>query len=202
MRVRAEPGFLSPGFLSPGFLSPGFLSPGFLSPGFLSPGFLSQSSGACQLPRPAQNPLPHFGRRGTLGAMTRSAPTLRQRLNDRRAAMAWWGLLALLIQVMVPLGQAVPAVGADGLPRSLVLCSADGLRSVPMPGSGAPARPDASSCAVCLAYAAGGATDIPNTPAQPFPPAAAGVRIDQPAILLAQGLTPGLPRARSPPAVV
>lgn len=137
--------------------------------------------------------------------MTLSAPTLRHRLNDRRAAMAWWGILALVVQVLVPLGQAVPvagAVGADGLPRSLVLCSADGLRSVPLPGSGAPARPDASACAVCLAYATGAATDIPNTPAQPFPPAAAGVRIDQPTVLLAQGLMPGLPRARAPPAIV
>jgi len=120
--------------------------------------------------------------------------------------MAWWGILALLVQVLVPLGQAVPVAGADGLPRSLVLCSADGLRSVPMPGSTVPARPDApaaaSGCSVCLAYATGATTDIPNTPVQPFPPAAAGVRIDQPTVLLAQGLRPGLPRARSPPAVV
>lgn len=137
--------------------------------------------------------------------MTPCAPTLRHRLNDRRAAVAWWGVLALLVQILVPLGQMVPAAvtgaGADGLPRTLVLCSADGLRGVPLPG--APARPvDTSACVVCLAYATGAATDIPNTPVQPFPSAAAGVRIDQPAVLFAQGLTPGLPRARAPPAVV
>jgi hypothetical protein len=132
--------------------------------------------------------------------MTNAAPQIRQRLKDRRAAAAWWGVLALLVQVLVPLGQAVPVMGADGLPRTVVLCSAAGARSVPLPG--APSSEPAPSCAVCLAYGAGSATILPATPAVPFPPALAGTRIDQPVAALAHGLMPGLPRARSPPMAV
>ncbi|MFA7429660.1 MAG: DUF2946 family protein [Rhodospirillaceae bacterium] len=132
--------------------------------------------------------------------MTDTALPFRQRLKDRRAAAAWWGVLALLVQVLVPLGQVVPVLGADGLPRSLVLCSATGARSVPLPG--APSPEAAASCAVCLAYGSGSATLLPATPAAPFPPALAGTRIDQPVAVLAHGLMAGLPRARAPPMAV
>lgn len=132
--------------------------------------------------------------------MTDATPSFRQRLKDRRAAAAWWGVLALLVQVLVPLGQAVPVMGADGLPRSLVLCSAMGARTVPLPG--APSPEATPSCAVCLAYGSGSATLLPATPAAPLPPAVAGTRIDQPVAALAHGLMSGLPRARSPPMVV
>ncbi|MGC2856798.1 hypothetical protein ACM64Y_15100 [Novispirillum sp. DQ9] len=132
--------------------------------------------------------------------MTETAPSFRTRLRERRAAAAWWGVLALLVQVLVPLGQAVPVIGADGLPRMLVLCSATPARSVPLPGS----LPSdvAQSCAVCLAYGAGSAADLPATPALPFPPAGQGACIDLPTTAHASGLTPGLPQARAPPVIV
>lgn len=132
--------------------------------------------------------------------MTEAAePTLRTRLEERRAAAAWWGVLALLVQVLVPLGQAVPVVGMDGLPRTLVLCSATGAGSVPMPGS-VPSDA-AKSCAVCLAYGAGSAVALPATPVLPFPPAGAGTCIDPTATDRAHAQTPGLPLARAPPVV-
>lgn len=136
--------------------------------------------------------------------MTETASSLRARLKERRAAAAWWGVLALLVQVLVPLGQAVPVIGADGVPRTLVLCSATAPgRTVPLPGSQpGPAPSDAAkSCAVCLAYGAGSATALPAMPVLPFPPAGAGACIDHPAADRAHARTQGLPQARAPPAI-
>lgn len=136
--------------------------------------------------------------------MTEAAPRVRHRMTDRRAAAAWWGVLALVVQILVPLGQAVPVVGADGLPRMLALCSATGPRAVPLPGpAGQPSPSEAQSpCIVCLAYGVGAATLLPASAVPPFPPAGAGQRLDAPAATLAHGLTPGLPRARGPPGTV
>ncbi|MGB1024970.1 MAG: DUF2946 family protein [Rhodospirillaceae bacterium] len=85
-----------------------------------------------------------------------------------REALRQWGLglalCAMLLQVLVPVAQAIP-VTKDGLPSWLVICTLDGVQSLTSYGSGSdlgsaelpPAEPGLDrlfSCPVCLAVAA------------------------------------------------
>lgn len=137
--------------------------------------------------------------------MNRALP-LTQRLHDRRTIAGWWGVLALLLQILVPIGQAVPAgATVDGLPRTLVICSVlAGARTVPLPGSATPMPADTAgtTCAVCLAQGIGGACDLPPAVAWTFPPSGSGAVFDHSLISLAHGVPPGLPQARAPPMTV
>lgn len=85
------------------------------------------------------------------------APSLS--LTRSPALVQLLGLWALLLQVMVPVGQALPgAASANGMPQSLVICSAlSGLRVVPS-SEAAPTHSKTSTvaCAVCMAMSAGG----------------------------------------------
>lgn len=132
-------------------------------------------------------------------------PMTRHRTSWGRGAAARFGLWALFLQILLPLGQGVPlpATG-DGLPRHLVICSANGgLRTVPLPGT--PASQNSTSaqngCAVCLAYAAGGHLTLPPPLPEPLPRLAALARIDQTAFDLARHQSLELPQARGPPAL-
>ena len=125
------------------------------------------------------------------------------RLTPRRVLAAWTGLWALLLQIMIPVGQAVPVIGADGLPRTLIICSAMQPRTIPGPGAETPA-PDSgrsSSCAVCLAFATGASTDLPAAVTLPLPPVATAALTPSSATAVHDGLIPGLPRPRAPPAL-
>lgn len=129
----------------------------------------------------------------------------RRHPSDRtpsRVLAAWAGLWALLLQIMVPLGQAVPVVGADGLPRTLVICSATQPRAIPGPAAEAPAPgAERAACAVCLAYAAGAGTDLPAAVVPPRPPATTAALTLPLADAVHGGMVPGLPRPRAPPAL-
>jgi hypothetical protein len=127
----------------------------------------------------------------------------RRRTLWAQGVAARFGLWALFLQILLPLGQGVPLpVSGDGLPRHLVVCAANGgLRTIPLPG--APASQSSSAaqngCAVCLAYAAGGHLTLPPPMPEPLPRLAALARIDQTAFDLAQHQSVGLPQARAPP---
>lgn len=120
----------------------------------------------------------------------------------RHVLAAWAGVWALLLQIMVPLGQAIPATGADGLPRTLLICSATQPRSVPGPGSQAPVVPKAGACVVCAAHAAGDGAAAPSAVTLPSPPAVPMATLDPLPSALAGGVMPGLPRPRGPPRLV
>ena len=143
-----------------------------------------------------------------------SAARGRASFARRRFHAALAGLLALLFQVLVPLGQAIPvASGSDGLPRTLVVCTANGgLRTVSLPSSQAGSSAQhgaltslppqvAAACSVCLAYAAGGHLALPPLVVLPLP------QDDHQASTLSQALAftvqavNPLPPARAPPAV-
>jgi hypothetical protein len=117
------------------------------------------------------------------------------------------GLWALFLQILLPLGQGIPLPGgsADGLPRQLVICSANGgLRTVPLPGAAANQSTSSaqSACAVCLAYAAGGHLTLPPLALEPLPRLLTLVRIDHSAVDLTWQSASGLPQARAPPVLV
>lgn len=121
----------------------------------------------------------------------------------RRVLAAWVGLWALLLQVMVPVGQAVPIRGADGLPRTLLICSALQPRTVPGPGSqGSDQRSDPRACAVCMAFATGASSDLPTTVALPPRPAPVTAAFARRPDSHAPGRLPGLPQPRGPPPAV
>lgn len=139
-------------------------------------------------------------------------------LTRRRHHAAVAGLLALFLQVLVPLGQAVPmGTDAHGLPRSLVVCSANGgLRTVPLPaavststGSSAASNgfasgvnPVSAACSVCLAYAAGGHLTLPPSVPLPLPRDMPTETILPTALALTVGAVDGLPQPRAPPGTV
>lgn len=122
--------------------------------------------------------------------------------SPRRVLAAWTGVWALLIQIMVPVGQGVPVIGANGLPQTLVICSTLQPRTIPGPGSQAPVQPDPRSCAVCLAFAAGNGTDLPSAIAAPPPPALLTMAFDPRPHTVLPGRMPGLPLSRGPPSVL
>lgn len=119
---------------------------------------------------------------------------------------AWLALVALLLQVVVPLGQAVPLpAGADSPLRSLVICTAYGLRGI---DQGADARGGASpsaaaaahSCPVCssLGFCAVPAPAV----AAPLPAAAPLAVAAGAAETVRPDRSPASTRARGPPADV
>jgi hypothetical protein len=115
------------------------------------------------------------------------------------------GLWALFLQILLPLGQGIPLPSsADGLPRQLVICSANGgLRTVPLPGADTAAKHSSSAqsaCAVCLSYAAGGHLTLPSAAPQALPWLHALSTIDQTSVSIAGHSLLGLPQARAPPA--
>ncbi len=128
------------------------------------------------------------------------------RLTPHRVLVAWTGLWALLLQILVPVAMAIPvAPGPDGLPRTLIICSAmQPPRTVPVPGSETPA-PDSgrstTTCAVCMAFATGSTTDLPATVELPTPLAARVDLTPSFATAVHDGQITGLPRARAPPVV-
>jgi hypothetical protein len=117
------------------------------------------------------------------------------------------GVWAVLLQIMVPLGQAVPAPpGVAGPPRTLVVCSALQRRVIPGPGS----LPDASAggqrqagsvCPVCAAYAAAASMLPPTVMAAPRPAVDEQTPAAGPRRSLVTGIRLGLPQPRGPPAI-
>lgn len=129
-------------------------------------------------------------------------PTRRPILNGSMLRLAsWLGMLALAFQTAIPLGQAIPvSTGADGLPRTLVICSAQGTRVVPIaPTSDSRGAAEAASCVVCLSYAAGAGLDLPPAAALPVPPVGGGTLLTSLASMVAGHPSAGLPQARAPP---
>jgi len=99
------------------------------------------------------------------GWRTEAAVPLRMCGNSRRryrSLAAWLGVFALLVQGLMPMGQAVP-LAAVGDPAFLILCTGYGTRALPSePGQSAPeSRP--WSCAVCQASAIGDSLVAPAT---------------------------------------
>jgi len=86
----------------------------------------------------------------------------------RRALGAWLGVIALLLQGLMPVGQAVPFAGA-GDRAFLVLCTGHGTRTLPVEpdGSGPENRP--WSCPVCQANALGDSLVAPASVVVPAP---------------------------------
>lgn len=81
-------------------------------------------------------------------------PPLRNRIPTGRRAGLWLGIYALLLQAMIPFGQALP--GPDGKP--LIICKVAGYGATSAPGQppvNGPARGpgviDAHGCVVCTA---------------------------------------------------
>lgn len=138
--------------------------------------------------------------------------SLPRSLTRRRHHAAVAGLLALFLQVLVPLGQAVPAgTDAHGLPRSLVVCSANGgLRTISLPGATSPTgntvttgmNPVMAACSVCLAYAAGGHLAPPPSVPLPLPQDGHGETILPSALTTASGPAVPLPQPRGPPSEI
>jgi len=87
--------------------------------------------------------------------------------NRQRALSAWLGVFALLIQGLMPVGQAVPLAGT-GDSAFLILCTGSGPRMLlAEPEQSAPEnRP--WSCPVCQASALGDSLTAPaSEPVQP-----------------------------------
>lgn len=130
----------------------------------------------------------------------------RPRPSYRAAGFSTWlALVALLLQVVVPLGQAVPLPAGGDLPlRSLVICTAYGPRMAD-PAAGTDARGGASpsaaaahNCPVCSAL---GFCAVP-TPAvaAPLPAAAPLALVAAARETLRADRAPASTRARDPPA--
>ena len=117
-----------------------------------------------------------------------------------RFAAAWTAVFALLLQAMLPLGQAV-AAPADGDGTGFqIVCTAYGLQPVPAGGDDGSADGEAYSCPICQIHAFSLVSpDVAGLPA----PAVHGIADDIPA---ASGPVenrihaPALPRG--PPSIV
>lgn len=117
---------------------------------------------------------------------------------------AWLASVALLLQIVVPLGQAVPLpAGTDGLSRTLVVCTAYGPRTMTPDRQEAPGRTASPSgaahqCPVCTAL---GFCGLASAVAVPLP---AGLALPVRAETASHAFADRRPlarRARGPPLV-
>lgn len=83
--------------------------------------------------------------------MVRSSAPRRVHRQPFNRFAAWLGVVALLVQVAIPLGQAVPAAGNDDF---LIVCSTIGAKRIPVPTSERQ-RAGGSNCPVCQVMALG-----------------------------------------------
>ena len=85
---------------------------------------------------------------------SRGIPTRRTSLG--RSAAVWLAVFALALHGLVPLAQGIPgARRADGLPSSLILCTALSAKTGPAEEDRAPTDNDRRSCPVCQINAIG-----------------------------------------------
>jgi hypothetical protein len=111
--------------------------------------------------------------------------------------------VALMLQIVVPLGQAVPLpAGSDGFSRTLVVCTAYGPRTMTpdqQDTRGRAASPSGASlsCPVCTALGHCGFT-VPTATA-PLPVAAPLLTVAEPSSSSPAGRRPWGPLARGPP---
>lgn len=71
-----------------------------------------------------------------------------------RQISAWLAVLALLVQVLLPFGQAL-ALGPSQDIEYQIICTANGVKQIPINGDGTPIdAQDAAPCPFCFTYAA------------------------------------------------
>lgn len=118
---------------------------------------------------------------------------------------AWLALVALLLQVVVPVGQAIPLPAASESPlRTLVICTGTGTRvldhGADTRGGASPSAAAGQSCPVCTALGLCGlpapSVAAPLPAAAPITVAAAVRHLSRP------DRAPLALRARGPPATV
>jgi hypothetical protein len=131
---------------------------------------------------------------------SRGIPTGRISLG--RSAAVWLAVFALALHGLVPLAQGIPGPRrADGLPSSLILCTALAAKAGTAEEDRAPTDNDRRSCPVCQIIAIG-KTFLPVLAAIPTPsPEGTADWGRQPAGSTSVS-SPRSWRARAPPAVV
>jgi len=73
-------------------------------------------------------------------------------LSARRQLTAWVAVVALIVQIFVPLGQALAVDGDQGIEYQ-VICTANGFKQIPIDQNGAPIEiEDGVQCAFCLVH--------------------------------------------------
>jgi hypothetical protein len=65
---------------------------------------------------------------------------------------AWLACVALSLQVLMPLGQAIPYTGAGGANGYLIICTALGIQQIPNPDA-PPKSDERPTCPVCYSFA-------------------------------------------------
>lgn len=117
-----------------------------------------------------------------------------------RPAGVWLGVLALVIQTLVPLGLAVPAFGsAAGEGAALVVCQAYGTKAVPADVADSTEEDASARCSVCLSYSLGRGAAMAS-PVVVTPPGARALRVGGPPARAHPGdLVPAAASARAPP---
>lgn len=91
----------------------------------------------------------------------------REKFKLRRQIAVWFAVFALSLQSLVPIAQALPAVGGVGAGAYIVICTALGIQKIPDPDA-PPRSGDLPVCPVCMAHALGGSLLVP-LPAAPLP---------------------------------
>lgn len=127
-----------------------------------------------------------------------SAPRRVRRQSLKRFAV-WLGVVALLLQVAIPLGQAIPAAGGNGF---LIVCSAFGAKRIP-DSSSERQRAGGRNCPVCQIMALGALLLPPPHPtASPARHAGAATPLFRPAETPHAAATVRRRLPRGPPRIV
>lgn len=124
----------------------------------------------------------------------------RSGLTGRRRIAAWMAFIALSLQALMPLGQAIPYSGAGGVNGYLIICTALGIKQIPNPD--APPKPDERpTCPVCFSFATGHSMmSVASTVIVP-PSLPARIAAIRPVYQLPAGRAHLAPSSRDPPIV-
>ncbi|MBF0247368.1 MAG: DUF2946 domain-containing protein [Alphaproteobacteria bacterium] len=143
---------------------------------------------------------------------SQSMETSRERHRDaangrsfrhRKAFASWLALYGLLLQALVPVGQAIPMARAvpNGGAQYLFICSA--LNSISESRSQAPNsqqdRTPSSQCSVCLSFGLGGSLLAPPTVALTLPTTINPLEGPATVVTVLTSRTLAVNRARAPP---
>lgn len=124
--------------------------------------------------------------------------TTRSGFGKRRRFAVWFAALALSLQALVPIGQALPMPGGAG--AYLVICTALGIQTIPDPNA-PPKTDDRPVCPVCMVRALGTAMLVAE-PVTLEPVALTEIAMAiLPSPNLLDGEAPPTPSTRDPPIV-
>lgn len=112
----------------------------------------------------------------------------------------WLGVIALVVQTLIPFGQGIPVSSGNSLEQAL-LFHCEVMKAGTTPATPLPASDQRSNCVVCVACAIGSSLITASAVATLSPKTLYRELVSLSAVDIATGQSPSQTTARSPPVI-